>query len=99
LVIEGKGAYSVCDKPKPWRCEAAGVTLEYYRGEPLGKLMMTVAGPQEKEQFSQPIEVIAVGDQLEFTATRSGELHFRINESSRGLGDNSGTVTVTVRKQ
>lgn len=98
VVIQGNGQYSVCDKPKPWLCHAAGVTLEYYRGEPLGKLMMTVAGPQEKEQFSQPIEVVAVGDQLEFTAAQAGELHFRINESSGGLGDNSGTITVTIRK-
>lgn len=98
VVIQGNGQFSVCDQPKPWLCHAAGVTLEYYRGEPLGKLMMTVAGPQEKEQFSQPIEVVAVGDQLEFTAAQAGELHFRINESSGGLGDNSGTITVTIRK-
>ena len=61
--------------------------------------MMTVAGPQERGQFAQPIEVIAVGDRLEITAKQAGELHFRINEPSDGLGDNSGTVTVTIQKR
>ena len=97
--IESNGEYSVGNVPKPWRCTPNGVTLEYYRGEPLGKLLMTVVGSLDKEQFSQPIEVVAVGGQLEFTAQQAGELQFRINESSAGLSDNSGTLTVTIRKQ
>lgn len=99
IIIEANGEYSVGDNPKPWRCQPAGVTLEYYRGEPLGKLMMTVSGTLDKEQYSQPIEVIAVGEQLKYTAKHDGELHFRINESNSGLGDNSGKVTVTILKQ
>ncbi len=98
IIVEGNGEYVICDKPKPWRCLPPGVTLEYYRGEPLGKVMMTVAGGLEKEQFSQAIDVIAVGDRLEFTAKQSGEIHFRLNEPSAGLADNTGSVTLTIRK-
>lgn len=98
ISITSAGEYSVCDKPKPWRCQAAGVTLEYYRNEPLGKLMMTIANSLDNEQFSQPIEVITVGEQLEYTAKQTGELHFRINESNGGLGDNAGSVTLSIRK-
>ena len=98
LVIEPSGKYFVAQAPKPWASEAAGVTLEYYRGEPLGKLMMTISAPLTEEQFSQPIEVTAVGERLEVTAPKTGELHFRVNESNAGLADNSGAVTVTLRK-
>ncbi len=64
LSLRATANMSSSDKPKPWRCLPPGVTLEYYRGEPLGKVMMTVAGGLEKEQFSQAIDVIAVGDRL-----------------------------------
>lgn len=99
VTIQGAGEYAVCDTPKPWLCQPPGVTLDYYRGEPLGKLMMTLAVAHDKEQFSQPIEIISVGDQLKYTAKQAGELHFRVNESSGGLSDNSGTLTVTIKKQ
>ncbi len=98
LIIEATGKYFVSQVPKPWACEATGVTLEYYSGVPLGKLMMTISAPMVKEQFSQPIEIISVGDYLEITATVSGELHFRVNESNAGLADNSGAAQVAIRK-
>ncbi len=98
LVVEASGEFIVGHAPKPWRCEPNGVTLEYYRGEPLGKLMMTISSPQAKEQFSQPIEVTAVGARLEFNASATGELHFRVNESNVGLADNSGTLSLTIQK-
>jgi hypothetical protein len=59
---------------------------------------MTIANSLDNEQFSQPIEVITVGEQLEYTAKQAGELHFRINESNGGLGDNAGSVTLTIEK-
>ncbi len=98
LVIEASGDYVVGKLPKPWRCTPAGVTLEYYRGQPLGKLMLTIAraNPQEPE-FTQPLEVIAVGQRLELTAKQDGELHFRVNESNAGLADNSGTTAISIR--
>ena len=98
LIIEASGDFVVGDEPKPWRCTPSGVTLEYYRGEPLGKLMMTISSPLVKEQFSQPIEVVAVGDRLEWTASSSGELHFRVNESSAGLANNSGSMKLQIQK-
>lgn len=99
IIITGNGEFSVCDQPKPWRCQSGGVTLEYYRGQPLGKLMMTVAGTLEKEQFSQPIAIVTVGEQLEYTAKEAGELHFRINESIGGLSDNAGALSITIQKR
>jgi hypothetical protein len=99
ITITTSGEFSVCDKPKPWRCQADGVTLEYYRSEPLGKLMMTLASSFDEEQFSQPIEVIPVGEHSEYTAKQAGELHFRINESNGGLSDNAGVVTIKVQKK
>ncbi len=100
VVIEATGEYSVGNQPKPWRCTAEGVTLEYYRGQPLGKVMLTIAQPDPQEpEFSQPLDVISVGSRLELTARQTGELHFRINESNAGLADNSGSLSVTINKR
>jgi hypothetical protein len=100
LLIEARGDFNIGDAPKPWRSTANGVTLEYYRGQPLGKLLLTIAQPIATEpEFTQTIETIAVGEQLELTVKKAGELHFRVNESNAGLADNSGETTITVRKR
>jgi hypothetical protein len=100
LVIDATGEFAVGKTSKPWKCFATGVTLEYYRGEPLGKLMLALAdGINNDQTHTQPIEAIPVGDHLEITAPRAGELHFRINESNGGLADNAGQLTVSIRKK
>lgn len=98
IKVNASGMYSVGDYPAPWETTAAGVTLEYYRSQPLGKLLVALGAPEAKElSFTPPLEVIAVGNGLEFDASRTGELFFRINESNGGLHDNSGTVEVTIK--
>ncbi len=99
ISIDADGNYAVGDKPKPWLCNPEGVTIDYYRGEPLGKVIMTIAAGQPEESDStQPIDVIAVGRHAEVKVPKAGELHFRVNESNRGLGDNSGSVQVSIKK-
>jgi hypothetical protein len=100
IVIDAAGEYVIGEQPKPWRCTPDGVTLEYYRGQPLGKLMLTVVQPVLNEpQNTDPLDVVPVGSHLEYTAKMGGELQFRINESNAGLGDNSGATSVTIRKR
>ncbi len=96
--VSAAGEFMVGQLPKPWPCTADGVTLEYYRGVPLGRLLMTIVSPVAQEpDFSRPISVMAIGSGDEVQLTESGELHFRINESSDGMADNLGTLTVTIR--
>jgi hypothetical protein len=97
LKITATGEYSVGSEPKPWKCTPAGVQLEYYRGIPLGRLLMSTASTlQHEPDFARPLKIQQVGDGGEFTITQGGELLFRINESIGGLADNSGTLEVTI---
>lgn len=97
LTIHATGEYTVGSEPKPWTCTAAGVQLEYYRGIPLGRLLMTTASTLQNEpDFAQPLKIQQVGDGGEFTIAQGGELLFRINESIGGLADNSGSLEVTI---
>ncbi len=99
LKITATGRVVVGQQPSPWDCEAQGVTLEYYRGEPLGKLMLAVMGPQAAESDgTHPIEVIPIGRGGEFRLQQAGEVYLRINESSGGLADNTGTFSVVISR-
>jgi hypothetical protein len=87
----------VGSQPESWKCTPAGVHLEYYRGLPLGRLLMsTASGLAHEPDFAQPLNILQVGDGGEFTVAQGGELLFRINESIGGLSDNAGTLTVTI---
>jgi len=98
ISIESTGEFVVARHPKPWRSTADGVSLEYYRGQPLGKLMLTVVAPMPQEpDFSPPLVLIPIGASARITVPRSGELQFRINEATGHLADNSGALTVTIR--
>lgn len=97
LSIRASGEFVVGKTTKPWRCLPDGVTIEYYRGQPLGSLMLTVMSPLEKEpDAANLIDMVKVGSQLDWKATSSGEVFFRVNERSSGLADNSGSLQVRV---
>lgn len=97
IQIHASGRTIVGSEPKPWECEADGITLRYVRGQPLGKLLMAIAAPQPEEpQFSQALPVIPVGSKLEFKAEAAGQLMLRVNEYGAELDDNSGELTVTL---
>lgn len=92
--IEASGEYVIGNDPKPWRCYPEGVTLDYFQGLPLGRLVMTIATPLPSEQRTQEIAVYSVGSKARVTAKTSGELHFRVNEPTQALRDNAGSVWV-----
>ncbi len=97
ITIEATGKYVVGQRPQPWRCTPAGVTLEYFRGQPLGRLMMTTVAPLTREpDFSKALTEYPVGDGGTFTLPEGGELLLRINESLAGMADNAGTLKVTI---
>lgn len=97
--IAASGRYQVGDSPKPWICEPTGVTIEYWRGRPLGMLLGAVAPADERDSELTPlVKDSAVGAHAEWTCTDSGTLYFRVNEASSGLKDNRGQVTVVIRR-
>lgn len=97
LRISATGEYTVQPLPEPWRCEPDGVTLEYYRGEPLGKLMLAVIAPIEQEPpGTSRLTLVPVGSGGAFTMAKAGTLYFRINEANGGLADNTGQLTIAI---
>jgi len=82
---------------KPWPCEPGGVTIRYYHGKPLGILLASVEPDHLPVGTPPPMltpEVVGLGATL--APTRTGTLYFRVNDSYGELGDNGGSLTVTV---
>lgn len=97
--VQASGTYTLADAPGPWHCEPQGVTLEYFRGRPLGELQLAILSPIADEPGAAAfIEPITIGTGGIFQAAETGELFFRVNESSGGLHDNRGTLELQISK-
>jgi hypothetical protein len=95
--LTAKGRYQVGDQPKPWWCEAGGVTIEYYHGRPLGMLLCAVRDEQTAARGLSPlIAPQPVGLSRDITFPAGGTLYFRINESPAKLTDNQGQLEVNI---
>lgn len=100
ITIEATGRFKVKQIPQVWPSEANGITLEYFRGQPLGKLLLRVVAPERTESDTTvPVDTIAVGSQLDWKATYTGELHFQINEPIKDLADNEGQISVRITER
>ena len=92
------------DQIYPWFSESNGVTLEYYRGQPLGMLTAGVlfsdAQPEKaKGQLVWTVRSVpAAGPEREITIPSDGVLCFRINESPAKLFDNQGALDVRCKQ-
>lgn len=93
--IEARGRFVVRAGEPAWPCEANGITLEYYRGRPLGELQVAVLPDEPK--FNGVLVPLPVGTSSELTFDRAGTLLFRINESPVRLEDNKGELEIRVR--
>ena len=87
---------------EPWICEPGGVTIHYYRGEPLGKLLAAVvefdaAGKSPSASAAAALlSPMAIGLAGEITPDRSGTLVLQLNDSAGQRGDNTGAARVAV---
>jgi len=78
--------------------EPDGLSIDWYRGRPLGRLL--AAQWVEPEDGSRPrFAVLAEGAEGAFTAVAAGPLYFKINEAPGQLADNDGRFTVVVDPQ
>ena len=92
-VITASGQFTLAQQPKPWISEAGGISFDYFDGRPLG-LLLAAIHPDGQVMLPE----FAVGRQHEFVASASGTLYFRLNDSWSRLADNTGQVTVQVRR-
>ena len=96
--IKASGKYLLAKDPKPWTCEANGVTIHYCRGNPLGILMAGVSDVEGDDTAISPlIRPHAIGSEDELQPEATGTLFLKINEAAGALADNSGTLEVTIR--
>ncbi len=98
--LRAAGRYQVAGRPQVWWCEPNGVSIRYYRGQPLGILMAAVRPDQvPRTGPSALIRPIPVGLGAELVPKQSGTLFLRINDSAGELHDNAGTLTVEVEER
>ena len=100
IQMEASGQYTLANDPKPWVAQPQGITLRYFRGQPLGKLLAAIA-PLSLEETRQtiPWEVIPIGRSHLLKVERPGLLMFKINDLPSELADNQGQCQVTVTRK
>lgn len=74
--------------------EPAGISLDWYRGRPLGRLMAAQWVESPKDDGRPRFVVLAEGAEATFTATTAGPLYLKINEPPADLADDEGHFTV-----
>jgi hypothetical protein len=81
-----------------WISEPQGVTIEYYRGNPLGCVLASIV-PTEDSERTRRWETHRIGQSGTLVPALAGTLFLKINEPSSGLVDNSGTISVTIGQE
>lgn len=82
-----------------WESEPQGVTIEYYRGRPIGMVVAAVRPERLPPRSLSPLlSPVAVGRETVMVVRQRGVLYVRINESPSKLADNRGRIEVTVKE-
>jgi hypothetical protein len=98
--LRASGRYEVAQEPHVWQCEPGGVTIRYYRGQPLGILLAAVRGGEgEAEGSSGLLKPIIVGLGTTVQPQQAGTLYLRINDSPGSLDDNRGSLNVEITRE
>jgi hypothetical protein len=98
--IQAAGRYQIATEPKIWWCEPGGVTIDYYRGRPVGQLSGAIRDEEVRLKGVTPLaRPQTIGLNRIIRPRSAGTLYVRINESAAALQDNSGELTVRVVTQ
>jgi hypothetical protein len=81
---------------KPLESEADGISLEWYRGQPTGRLLIGQWVERSAEGDPPRFVVLASGAQGELTAAADGPLFLRLNGPPGRLAAHDGTISVAV---
>jgi hypothetical protein len=80
----------------PLESEADGISLEWYRGQPTGRLLIGQWVERSAEGEPPRFVVLASGAQGELTAAADGPLFLRLNGPPGRLAAHDGTISVAV---
>jgi len=78
----------------PIESEADGITLRWYRGRPIGRLL--VSQWVERPDGTAGFVVLGAGAAAEITAAAAGPLYLKVNDAPGELADNTGSYAVTL---
>jgi hypothetical protein len=79
--------------------EADGISLRWYRGRPLGRLLVAQWVEEPKNGGRPGFAVLATGADGVFTAAADGVVSFKINEPPGELADNDGRLSVAIEPE
>lgn len=98
--IRASGQYQVAKTAtETWRSEAGGISIDYYRGRPLGILLCGIVPADAKDAKTSVASLLQphpVGLDSEILAETDGFLCFRVNDSTASLDDNQGGLIVEI---
>jgi hypothetical protein len=96
-LIRASGRCVVQSAPEVWPAEPEGITLRYYQGEPLGRLLGNVRFDQARPGLANLVTPLPIGLGRIVQPDAPGTLYLRINDSPAELADNEGEFTVRIR--
>ncbi|HBJ39090.1 MAG TPA: hypothetical protein DDZ51_30960 [Planctomycetaceae bacterium] len=81
---------------RDWYSEADGITIHYYRGQPIGKLVARLLPMKQSGSgpYLRPLEDVAIGRSGMITAKEDSWLLLKVNEPPSGYADNEGELVV-----
>jgi len=80
----------------PLESEAEGITLEWYRGRPLGRLLIGQWQAAPADGCRPRFEILAEGSAGEFSAIAAGPFYLKLNAPPGRLAAHGGELTVTI---
>lgn len=99
--VSATGRFTLAQKPKPWESTADGISFQYFKGQPLGRLIMMIQ-PDPDMKLTHPNSILKeypLGAHASWMAPVSGTVYFRLNDAWNSLADNRGEVEVTLQRK
>jgi len=98
--IQATGRVTLATTTRPWISEPQGISIRYFAGQPLGRLLACVRSQPPtgamKPDRREILKLIPLDSKSTFVAPRSGTLYFRVNDAWNELADNSGEYQVRI---
>jgi hypothetical protein len=99
--ISASGRVTLVTTTKPWISEPQGISIRYFAGQPIGRLLGCIrpdpVSSQSTSDTRDILKVIPLGPKSTFKAIHTGTLYLRVNDAWNELSDNSGEFQVTIK--